>query len=723
MLNENQLLARNHISWPMLIIAWAWSGKTSTLTARIEHMINDLKIDPNSILAVTFTNKASQEMKHRFWNILKKEYSKSIFQNRWLPMVWTFHSIWVMILKEKINNIPWYNKDFLIYDEQDKLSIIKSIIKEDLKLDDKKYIPRAIASYISNAKNTNIWPENYKKTISSHIQEIVSKVYDLYFERLKKNNSLDFDDILLFALELLKNPEILNYYQEKYKYIMIDEYQDTNTVQYNIIKLLASKYRNLAVVWDDWQSIYSFRWADMSNILNFKKDYPDALVIKLEQNYRSTQTIVNARNKLIKNNKTAIDKTLFSQKEIWDKITIIDAIDDRLEASLIAKIISQEWAPYKKNLILYRTNWQSRQIEEYLISNSIPYKIIWWLKFYDRKEIKDLVSYLKTIFNPNDEISLKRIINTPSRKIWDKSIEIIDNAKKDFWLNYLDILQNIDEVDDLWPQAKKSIFYFYELLKDFIWQTNTKNVFELLYYIIEKIWYIEYLKTEYSKEEIDSKIDNIEELKNLASNYSWLEPKESLSIFLEEISLLTDQDKNDENDFVSLMTVHTSKWLEFENVFICWLEESIFPHSRSISEIKELEEERRLMYVAMTRAKNKLFLSKASSRYAFWNYSSNLPSRFFDEIPKEFTQDYITPKSSFSFWNDFNIQSSWNSVINKIKNTSKNDISIFNIWDKINHHKFWDWIIRTLNWNIAEIYFSIWWTKKMNIELAPITKI
>jgi len=721
MLNPSQELAKNTIDWPLLIIAWAWSWKTSTLTARIEHMIKHVWIDPNSILAVTFTNKASQEMKHRFWKILNRHYAKSIFQNRWLPTVGTFHSIWVLILKEKIETI-WYNKDFIIYDEQDKMSIIKSIIRDDLALDDKKYIPRAIATYISNAKNTCISPSKYKSKIDSHIHEIVSKVYDLYEEKLNKNNSLDFDDILLKTLDILKIDSNLEYYQEKFKYIMVDEYQDTNMVQYDIVKLLASKYRNLAVVWDDWQSIYSFRWADMRNILNFNKDYPEALIIKLEQNYRSTKTIVWRANSIIKLNKTAIDKTLFTDNDIWDKITYIQAIDDRQESSIVSNIIKELWPPYSQNLILYRTNWQSRQLEEYLMSNTIPYKIIWWLKFYDRKEIKDILSYLKVIHNPNDELWIKRIINVPSRKIWDKTVSVIEESKVSFWLNFIEVIENIDEVDDLNSWTKRSVSNFYSIIKDLIDASNSKEVIDLISYIIEKIWYEEYLQQEYTKEEVEWRLDNIKELKNLASNYSWLTPRESLSMFLEEVSLLTDnEDKKEESDFVSLMTVHTSKWLEYDNVFICWLEESIFPHSRSLNEAKELEEERRLMYVALTRAKKRLYISRAMSRYTFWDYASNLESRFIQEIPKEYIENYENTKSNFSFSSWFDIPSSGSIKIKK--SVIKNDIWDFNIWDKVNHHKFWDWIIRSLNWNIAEVYFDLSWSKKMNIELAPISKI
>lgn len=737
-LNPEQEKAKNKIEWPLLIIAWAWSWKTATLTARIEHMIKSW-ISPSQILAVTFTNKAAREMKERIGKTLWIEYQVSPYKNRWLPMVWTFHSVWVFILKEKIDTI-WFWKDFVIYDESDKLSVIKWIIRDDLKLDEKKYPPRSIASFISNAKNALITASKYERYVDSHIKEIVNKVYQIYEKRLEENNSLDFDDILLKTLEILQIPENLEMYQERYKYIMVDEYQDTNQVQYEIVKLLASKYRNLAVVWDDWQSIYSWRWADMRNILNFEKDYPEALIIKLEQNYRSTQNIINAANIVIKNNKTSLDKTLFTQNDVWEKIIFIDAPTDRIESSTIAKIIKEKTPSaslppqsrgiegelsYSQNLILYRTNWQSRALEEALMVEWIPYKVVWGLKFYDRMEIKDLLAYLRVIHNPNDVVSIKRIINVPSRKIWPTTLLKLDDYKNNFWVNYLQIFENIEEVDDLNSWAKRAVYSFYEILLSLMESSKKLEVSELIDEIIEKIWYKEYLREDATKDEFDARIDNINELKNVASTYNWMDPRDSLSQFLEEVSLVTDlENKNNEaSDFVTLMTIHTSKWLEYDRVFITWLEDGLFPSSRTFSEPRELEEERRLMYVAMTRAKTELYLSKASERFQYWSYINNPPSRFLKEIDANFIENYVFENNNSFFSSNYWIQNHEKEVFKIKKTIIENDVSSFNIWDKLSHPKFGFWVIISMDGDLAEIKFNLVWIKKMNIKIAPVKKV
>lgn len=737
-LNPKQLEACHTINWPLLIIAWAWSWKTATLTSRVEYMIKEKNIPASNIACVTFTNKAAKEMRERIWKKLWVEIGNNIYKNRNFPLIWTFHSIWIFILKEVLNlfwdlfeNI-WIKKDFVIYDETDKLSVLKSIIKDDLWLEEKTYPARQIAFYISNAKNSLVTAKWYEKEIDSHIKEIVYKVYLKYEEKLSQNNAMDFDDILVKTLSLLKNQKILDYYQEKYKYIMVDEYQDTNAPQYNIVKLLASKYRNLAVVWDDWQSIYSRRWADMRNIINFKKDYEEAVIIKLEQNYRSTKNIIKAANHIIKNNSSSLKKELRTDNIAWEKIRLIDAPDDKTEASIIADIIkgNQERNSYKDYLILYRTNWQSRILEEALMIKQIPYKVIWGLKFYDRKEIKDMLAYLKIIHNPNDVISFKRIINTPSRKIWWKTIEILDNYKNNFWLNYLDIIKNIDEIEEIRAWAKSSLNDFYEIYKKLEKLSYEVWVSDLVRKIIEIIWYEDYLRENFSKEEFESKTENLIELENVASEYKWMEPRESLSQFLEEVALISDLDsKDDSMDFVTLMTIHTSKWLEYENVFIAWMEEGIFPHIRSISDNYQLEEERRLMYVAMTRAKKELYISRAKERFYFWDYVRNPESRFLKEIPLDFLEDYdissfVSGNSFFSssFWSKFDYNET-KEPIRKIKATQNNDIKDFSIWTRINHHKFWNWIITELNSEIASIAFSWIWIKKMNIKIAPIKVI
>lgn len=734
-LNPEQEKAKNQITGPLLIIAWAWSGKTATLTARIEHMIKSAHIPAHEILAVTFTNKAAREMKERVAKVLWVHYEVNPYKNRNLPMIGTFHSFWMFILKDVASNpgvlklTPGLEKNFVIYDESDKLSVLKNIIKEDLKLDEKKYPARSIASFISNAKNALISHKNYHNYVDSHIKEIVAQVYKIYAQRLDENNALDFDDILVKTLEILQIPENLEYYQERYKYLMIDEYQDTNAPQYEIVKLLASKYRNLAVVGDDWQSIYSWRGADMRNILNFQKDYPEALVIKLEQNYRSTKYIISAANEVIKNNKTALDKTLFTDNEQGEKITIIDAPDDRLESKTIAKIIKEKEGDYSDNLILYRTNGQSRSIEEALMMEGIPYKVIGGLKFYDRMEVKDMLSYLRAIHNPNDVVAIKRIINTPSRKIWATTLQKLDQYRQEFWVSYTQLLENVAEIDELNAWAKRSITWFYEILLGLMEDSKIQVVSELLDTIIKKIWYEEYLREDATKDEFEARMDNLRELKNVASTYNGMDARDSLSQFLEEVSLITDmdqKDKEEKSDFVTLMTIHTSKWLEYNRVFVTGLEDGLFPSSRTFMDPKELEEERRLMYVAMTRAKKELYLSRASERFQYGDYIRNPVSRFLKEISQDFLQEYdmsnLMPKSFFG--NSFGVADHPVESTFKIKKTIiENDVSEFRVWDRLSHPKFGVGNIISMTWDLAEISFVWQGIKKMNIKIAPVKKI
>lgn len=736
-LNSKQEEAKNKIEWPLLIIAWAWSWKTATLTARVEYMISEKNINPNSIMMVTFTNKAASEMRSRVAWVLWIEAPRNLYSKSIFPLIWTFHSIWIYILKDVLSryssedlNIE-LKKDFVIYDESDKLSVLKSIIKTSLNIDEKEFPARQIAFYISNAKNSLITAKWYEKEVDSSIKEVVYKAYLKYEEVLIQNNAMDFDDILVKTLNLLKIPKILDEYQEKYKYLMVDEYQDTNAPQYEIIKLLASKYLNLAVVWDDSQSIYSWRWADMRNIVNFRKDYKDALIVKLEQNYRSTKSIITWANAIIANNNSGIKKELWTDNLEWDKIQYIEAPDDKTEASIITSIIKDSDWEYSDNLILYRTNAQSRQIEESLMTRWIPYRIIWWQKFYDRKEIKDLLWYLKIIHNKNDIVSMKRVINTPTRKIWAKSIEVMDNYKESFWLWYLQIIENIDEVDELKPAAKKSLKFFLDIHNTLTTKSSNIVVAELIKEIINLVKYEEYIGEWLSSEEKDVKLENIDELITVASQYNWMESRESLSTFLEEVALITDMDKWDERpDYVTLMTIHTSKWLEEKRVFLTWLEEWLFPSFRSTWDVTALEEERRLMYVAVTRAREELYISRAKERFHFWDYNRNPESRFMWEFPKEVIEnydmsDFIKWKTSnFQFSTTFNtLKSDSNTLISKRPKTNNNNIIDFPVWTKINHPKFWDWIITSLSWEIGDITFVWFWTKKMNIRIAPVRRI
>lgn len=733
--NPRQQEAIEKTQGALLIIAWAWSGKTATLTKRIAYMISEKWVEPRSILALTFTNKAAWEMKERTWQAIWATYHPHMMKNRHLPYIGTFHSFGIYILKEvlsssfaqQVSERIWLKKDFLIYDESDKMSVMKDIIKNEMWLIEKEYPPRQIAFYISDAKNKSINAAGYKTQVDSNLKEVVATAFEKYEKRLEWNNAIDFDDILWKLLEVLEIPELLKIYQEKYKYVMVDEYQDTNLVQYNIVRLLAEKYGNLAVVWDDWQSIYSWRGADMRNIINFKKDYPEATVIKLEQNYRSTKHIIAAANTVIKNNKEALDKELWTDNVQWNQIQYASAVDDRSEASYIADNIIdhvKDWWKYSDNLILYRTNAQSRWLEEALLKNTIPYKVIWGMKFYDRKEVKDMLAYLRCILNPHDPVALKRIINTPTRKIWAKSIEVLDSYREWFGIWYFQILENIDEVEDLRPAAKLALQDFSQIFSQFFAMSEKVSVSELIWEIIRLTWYEEFLKSQFSQDEYDSKKENLTELQNVASEYNGLSPREWLSLFLEEVALISDLDKADTNqDYVILMTIHTSKWLEQQRVFVTGLEDGIFPHSRTHSKPAELEEERRLMYVAMTRAREELFITRAKERLYFWDYVRNPESRFISEIPAD-NIEVVEMSGWFSFSTGSWFTSNQSETTMKVARAPavENNVADFRAGEQVQHHKFGVWTIDALIWELAEIRFASW-IKKMNIRIAPVKKI
>lgn len=743
-LNEKQLEAVNIIEWPLLIIAWAGSGKTATLTQRVGEMIQKHQIAPRNILCVTFTNKAAREMKERIAHKLDINIEGNNFRNSSrLPYIGTFHSFWVQTIKEvtKLNAEEeneqaridiGIKKDFIIYDASDSLSLLKQICREK-SIEEKEFPARKIQTYISNAKNSLIWPKEYESLVDSRFKEVVKDIYYIYQKKLQENNAIDFDDILVKTLQAIKHPKLLEIYQERYQYIMIDEYQDTNEPQYQIVKLLASKYRNLCVVGDDWQSIYSWRGADMRNILNFQKDYPEAKIVKLEQNYRSTKKIIGAANEVIKNNQNALKKTLWTDNTEGEHIVLIKNSDDRKEAEKIVELIKKEGHPWKKNLILYRTNGQSRQIEEYLIREAIPYKVVGGMKFYDRMEVKDLIAYLKIFYNPDDTISFKRIINVPARKIGAKAVELMDTVKENYGLNYAQILENIDDVEEISGAARGSLGVFGELYKFLENSLNTHfSLSQFLSGLVDTINYKDYLKGDYTEAEYEAKIENINELINVLSTYDGMEPRVALEQFIDEVSLLSELDGvNDESDYVTLMTIHTAKWLERENVFIAGLEDGILPHIRTVSNPSELEEERRLMYVAMTRAKEKLVITTARERYQFGEYIRNPVSRFIKEIPDEFIEELETISEVNYFSNSFSGmfgsgESSYTeprSIVPWIaKPKIENNVSDFSVWVQVLHPKFGVGTIKAMNGDIADINFAEW-VKKMNIKIAPVRRV
>lgn len=750
-LNPQQLEAVNTLTWPLLINAWAGSGKTHTITERVVSMIREKWIEPRAIFCVTFTNKAAREMRDRIAEKLDINPERiNPFRESRLPMVGTFHSTAAFFLRMFIDRLG-YGKDFVIYDADDCIRLTKEIMKRQ-NIDEKEFNPRAIHGMISKAKGEWLSPSEYSATVDSYIKSVVLEVYKEYVWRLKKENALDFDDLLLFFRQILDIDEVVEYFHSRFQYFMVDEYQDTNLLQYEIVRILASATRNLCVVGDDWQGIYSWRGANIENILSFKKDYPEAKVINLEENYRSTQTIIGAANAVIKNNTNQMKKTLFTSNPIGEKIIFLEGLDEKHESELISMTIREsESSSFSNFAILYRTNGQSRLIEESLIRKNIPYRVFWWVKFYERKEIKDILAYIRIIFNPLDSMSMKRIINVPSRKIWEKSLENFLEVLERERLSLSEFAENDFLINSLSGIGAKGIQSFCSVFKMLREESKTKSVVELMASIINRTGYEEYLKAEYGEDEFEGKLENLEEFLNMASRYDGMIYPENIATFLEDIALITDQDRNqedkqkDEKGFVSLMTIHLSKWLEFPTVFIAGAEEGIFPHSRSLMDGNALEEERRLMYVAITRAKTSLYISRAHERYTFGNYSANPKSRFVKEIPPEYIEVETNRGSAQSIFgnggNGFSsfqssfgkelAQSDWGffgtripPLTAKVKgNNKKNSASDFTLWDRIQHPQYGIGTIITLHDAIAEIAFSWLGVKKMNIEIAPIEKI
>ncbi len=627
-LNNMQKEAVLNINGPLLLLAGAGSGKTRVITYRIAYMVEQ-GINPFNILAITFTNKAAKEMKERVNKLLDDN-------GVWIS---TFHSMCVKILRQYINYID-YDNNFIIYDTDDSEKILKESIKE-LNLSDKMFPTKKVMSIISEKKDKLITPLEFEKeAFGDNIQSKMAEIYKLYQSKLKESNALDFDDIIFKTIELFKkNNDILEKYQSRFMYIMVDEYQDTNTSQYVLIKLLSQKNNNICVVGDDDQSIYAWRGANIMNILNFEKDFPGAKVIKLEQNYRSTQNILDVANSVIKNNITRKDKSLWTSNPVGEKIFYSKLKNDIEEGNFIVKKaqeLKQKNYNYNDIAILYRQNSMSRILEEQLLKSNIPYRIVGGVKFYDRKEIKDVLAYLKVIFNPKDTISLKRIINVPKRGIGNTTVEKINNFTINNKINFFEALNNLDMIPDLGSKFN-DLLEFRNLILYFRNFSEENTISELINEVLEKTNYLEELKQEYSEESF-ARIENIESFIDKAISFEELSEDKSLRKFLEDISLLSDIDNlNDTDDQITLMTMHSSKGLEYPIVFLPGLEEGIFPSYRSIvsPSKKELEEERRLCYVAITRAKEYLYITSTNSRMHNGKIIYNEKSRFLDEIPKE----------------------------------------------------------------------------------------
>lgn len=642
-LNSMQQEAVYHTEGPVLILAGAGSGKTRVLTHRIAYLIEEKGINPWNIMAITFTNKAAQEMRERVDKIVGFG-SESIW-------VSTFHSSCVRILRRYIDRLG-YDNNFTIYDTDDQKTVIKEVCKR-LNIDTKMYKERSLMAAISSAKDELVSPEEFRLNASASTDwgsQTVARVYDAYQKQLKQNNALDFDDLIVKTVELFQNcPEVLDSYQERFRYIMVDEYQDTNTAQFKFVSLLASKYKNLCVVGDDDQSIYKFRGANIGNILGYEKVFPDAKVIKLEQNYRSTQNILQAANEVIKNNLGRKDKTLWTANEQGTPLHFRQFQNGYEEAEYIAGDISQKVREgnyeYKECAILYRTNAQSRLFEEKFLLANIPYKIVGGVNFYARKEIKDLLAYLKTVDNARDDVAVRRIINVPKRGIGATTMDKVQTYAQEMGISLYDALKEADQIGTLGRSAVK-VRPFVDFIQKFRSQVEFLSVSELLQKIIDETGYVAELEAE-NTEESQARIENIDELISKAVSYEEESEEPTLSGFLEEVALIADIDSVDDNDDrVLLMTLHSAKGLEFPNVYLAGMEDGMFPSYMTIvgDDPTELEEERRLCYVGITRAMKELTLTAAQQRMIRGETQYNKVSRFIREIPRELVELGREPK-------------------------------------------------------------------------------
>lgn len=683
-LNKQQLEAVKHIDGPCLVMAGAGSGKTKVLTSRIAYLINK-GVRPSNILAITFTNKAAKEMRSRVQNIVGETNS----------FIGTFHSFGVKIIRENATLVGLLD-NFTILDSDDTLSVVKKILKEK-NLDSKKFSPNYIKNKISFLKNEMVTSEEMKRTMNTPIDKIVIDIYEAYEKTLNKSNAVDFDDLLLKPVKLfMSNKEVLERYQDHYPYILIDEYQDTNPVQYKMTKLLSSKYQNIFVVGDMNQSIYSFRQADYRNILNFENDFRNATLIKLEQNYRSTQVILDAANSVIKNNKEKKDLKLWSDRKSDVLINYMRSYDEVHEIKLVIdeiKSLKGQYKSYNSFAILYRTNAQARAIEQTLIEYGMPYRIFGGFSYLARKEIKDLIAYLKLINNQDDEVSLRRIINTPKRGIGDSALKNIEATS---------IIENISMFEAL---SSKKELEFKNLILDMKSYLESNTLTDLIDYILDKSG----MKSEYELDktlESDIRLDNLMEFKSLTAAFEKRTGTENLSDFLNEISLMSDNEEESGEDAVTLMTLHSAKGLEFDVVFLVGMEEGIFPHTNSLMEEGGLDEERRLCYVGITRAKDILYITNAKRRMLYGKDTINMPSRFINEIDKKLIntkgEPIVEAKDASEYY------------------TGKNDD--LRLGDLINHETLGHGVIVKLDGDLIDVAFKSG-VKKLKKDHKSITKL
>ncbi|MEK4100547.1 DNA helicase PcrA [Staphylococcus sp. FSL K6-0124] len=720
-MNAEQSEAVRTTEGPLLIMAGAGSGKTRVLTHRIAYLLDEKDVSPYNILAITFTNKAAKEMKARVEQLVGEE-----AQVIWMS---TFHSMCVRILRRDADRIG-IERNFTIIDPTDQKSVIKDVLKNE-NIDSKRFEPRMFIGAISNLKNELKTPEDAQKEANDYHSQMVATLYKGYQRQLSRNEALDFDDLIMTTINLFERvPEALEYYQNKFQYIHVDEYQDTNKAQYTLIKLLANKFKNLCVVGDSDQSIYGWRGADIQNILSFEEDYPDAKTIFLEQNYRSTKTILNAANEVIKNNTERKPKGLWTANTGGDKINYYEATTERDEAEYVVREImkhQRNGKKYSDMAILYRTNAQSRVLEETFMKSNIPYTMVGGQKFYDRKEIKDLLSYLRVIANSNDDISLQRIINVPKRGVGPSSVEKIQTYAVQNNISMFDALGEVDFIG-LSKKVTQECIAFYEMIQNLIKEQEFLEISEIVEEVLVKSGYRDMLDREQTLES-RSRLENLDEFMSVPKDYEENTPLEEQSLinFLTDLSLVADIDEADTESGVTLMTMHSAKGLEFPIVFIMGMEESLFPHIRAIKsdDDHEMEEERRICYVAITRAEETLYITNATTRMLFGSSQSNMPSRFLKEIPEDLMESHsgskrqtIQPKAKPTQKRGFS----------KRTTSSKKQVtsSDWKVGDKVTHKAWGEGMVSNVNEKNGsvelDIIFKSEGPKRLLAQFAPIEK-
>ena len=709
-LNSAQKQAVETIEGPLLILAGPGSGKTRVITQRVAYLVKVCGINPYHIMAVTFTNKAAQEMKERLEQLLGQACEALTLG--------TFHAICAHILRSESKS-SGLDPRFIIYDEEDQINVIKQVLQE-LNLDPKQYSPRALHSAISAAKSRIITPDDYTKLVNSYFEEIVQRVYPRYQQLLNQSQALDFDDLLMKAVQLFKeHSQVLTKYQSRYVHILVDEFQDTNIAQYALVKQLAGKYRNVCVVGDPDQSIYSWRFADLRNILSFEKDYPQAKVVFLEQNYRSTKTILGVASAIISANAQRKPKNLWTENEIGNKVVTMENYSEEDEAqsvvSEIEKIIGQNHLSFKDCAVMYRVNAQSRALEETFVRYGVPYKLVGGTRFYQRQEVKDIIAYLRLIQNPQDNVSLTRIINVPTRGIGQGTLNKLRDWARAHDISLYETLEQVAEEKVLRPQINQALIGFFTLIHELIAQSRQLSLAELLDQVLERTKYREYIL---GNERGEEKWENVIELRSVAKEYDELNPERALASFLEKVSLVSDIDELDEKaDAVTLITLHQAKGLEFPVVFIVGIEEGILPHRKSFDDPGEMEEECRLLYVGVTRAQKRLFLSYSRRRSLFGSSTTNQPSRFLENIPPHL----VTIKT---LWEQTPSLS-----IGAYSQSSPHPLPVLTlrVGDHVRHSKFGNGIVMnclpTKDDHEVTVAFEQASVKKLLLSLAPLEKI